>query len=1013
MSRAGEVSLLISVIVQIFGYTSHNGAQMPDVLRKASRSLPALAVCIVALFVSANAKASPTCPDEQETPQVPSNPALCAELNHVVRNPSALPLDEYEAKLGEYLRNFCHRDLGGGWKVDKYLRNTGPYVATYRNGSWSGASLGTHSPVLVWYSPELYEWLKTNRADSAASAANEAAVPDGAIIVKEMYPVPAAACRGIDWQKLRPMSQGAVVMVRDSKASYDGWFWAWFGWGADWMIDWPKHAEARDYPSMGFGLYCTNCHASAKANATFSALRNILGEAGQPYVFLSQNFFLDPSWQSLHTRIAQAVATAAEPAVPERPYNSDFRKSFAIPGGPPEKVVPMPSETYDHVWAKAGERSADNQFLTSDQCLGCHSAGGTGLQFDMTEPGTDDKLINVSPYGTWRGSPMALSGRDPIFLAQLASESHVFHPQSTASVENTCLSCHGVAGQRQFSYDRKAKTGRCKPLRRETLDAVPYPHDAKLAGLSNYGALARDGVSCVACHEMALGALDRAKAATEPQNSCILERQESFNIGLTGLAKTFTGNFFAGPPSQINGPFSGPKEKPMKAAIGITPVHKETVSGSEMCASCHTIHLPVLRGDQTIGHSYEQTTYPEWAFSGYRTGKTADGTLPLGAGAQPRSCQDCHMPDKDPAGAPYRSKIAAIQEYSNFPQADDTLPPQDIDLPERSGVAKHTLLGLNLGLLQMAQQFADVLGIRLEDPMLLDSGIDPISSAERQMLDQAADRTASVSVSDVRTQGDVLDARVTVINKTGHKFPSGVAFRRAFIEFKVLDSGGNIVWASGRTNKVGVIVDQNDRPIEGELWWKRDCSERIAPLARLHQPHYQVISRQDEAQIYEELVSAPPDGEAPSCGAHASPAGPLTTSFLSSCARVKDNRLLPHGFLAMTDRTEIAQALGAGPELAEEVEPVGVADDADYRTSGGDSLHYRVPLAELKGRASAVQATLYYQATPPYYLQDRFCTSGGEDTRRLYYVAGKLQLDGTSAESWKLRVVTSGPVAIP
>ena len=297
--------------------------------------------------------------------------------------------------------------------------------------------------------------------------------------------------------------------------------------------------------------------------------------------------------------------------------------------------------------------------------------------------------------------------------------------------------------------------------------------------------------------------------------------------------------------------------------------------------------------------------------------------------------------------------------------------------------------------------------------MLLESGIDPNSSAERQMLDQAADRTATVTVSDVRTQGDVLDARVTVINKTGHKFPSGVAFRRAFIEFKVLDSGGNVVWASGRTNKVGVIVDQNDRPIEGELWWKRDCSERIAPSARLHQPHYQVISRQDEAQIYEELVSAPPDGDAPSCGAHASAAGPLTTSFLSSCARVKDNRLLPHGFLAMTDRTEIAQALGAGPELAEEVEPVGVADDADYRTSGGDSLHYRVPLAELKGSASAVQATLYYQATPPYYLQDRFCTSGGEDTRRLYYVAGKLQLDGTSAENWKLRVATSGPVAVP
>ena len=60
-----------------------------------------------------------------------------------------------------------------------------------------------------------------------------------------------------------------------------------------------------------------------------------------------------------------------------------------------------------------------------------------------------------------------------------------------------------------------------------------------------------------------------------------------------------------------------------------------------------------------------------------------------------------------------------------------------------------------------------------------------------------------------------------------------------------------------------------------------------------------------------------------------------------------------------------------------------------------------------------MQATLYYQATPPFYLQDRFCTSNSKDTKRLYYVAGKLDLSGTAAQDWKLRVVTSGPVGIP
>jgi hypothetical protein len=181
----------------------------------------------------------------------------------------------------------------------------------------------------------------------------------------------------------------------------------------------------------------------------------------------------------------------------------------------------------------------------------------------------------------------------------------------------------------------------------------------------------------------------------------------------------------------------------------------------------------------------------------------------------------------------------------------------------------------------------------------------------------------------------------------------------------------------------------------------------------MHQPHYEVISQQDQAQIYEELVSAPPDVAAPTCGVAARPEGALTTGFLSICARVKDNRLLPHGFLGLEDRTRIAVALGAGPSLAEEAGPVAVGEDSDYRTGGVDALVYRVQMAELNGKPAAVQATLYYQATPPYYLQDRFCTASGDDTRRLYYLAGKLRLAGTRAQDWKLKVVTSGLVDIP
>ena len=60
-----------------------------------------------------------------------------------------------------------------------------------------------------------------------------------------------------------------------------------------------------------------------------------------------------------------------------------------------------------------------------------------------------------------------------------------------------------------------------------------------------------------------------------------------------------------------------------------------------------------------------------------------------------------------------------------------------------------------------------------------------------------------------------------------------------------------------------------------------------------------------------------------------------------------------------------------------------------------------------------MRAALYYQATPPYYLQDRFCTSRSEDTARLYYMAGRLDVAATPIKDWKLKVGPTAQVRIP
>ena len=615
-------------------------AIVPRYLRAALAASAGLVWCGQAL-------AAASCAAERDTPLVPKDPALCASLEQVVRRPDALPLNAYEAKLAEFLRNFCHRNEAAGWTPDKRMRDTGPFIGVFQNGKWSGDYHGTHAPVVVWYSPDMIEWLKANRPETHAAASTEAPVPDGAIMVKEMYPPPISACADADVTRLFPLNGGAV-MVRAAGASHDGWFWGWFGWKEDsWAPSWPAQAD-NPYPNMGFGLYCTNCHSSARDNQTFASLRNIAGEPGEPLAFLNHDFFLSGDFADQ----GQAGARSGAPPAPflthheeiaekrklqrgarlERPYRSDFTAQFQLLGG----VVPfsarfMPSETYDHVWPPAGKPSPASQFVTSDQCIGCHGAGGTGLQFQMTEPAPGATFVNISPHGTWRHSPMGLSGRDPIFFAQLASETETFHPQSSALIQDTCLGCHGVQGQRQHAINRQAETGQCDAFLREMIEAIPYKADDPVAKLAHYAALARDGVSCNTCHTMAVGAQDMAKVEGEPQNACIKERQERINPGLTGIARTFTGNFLLASPGKMFGPFDDLKDKPMTSATGFVPEHSKQVKSSELCASCHTVHLPVFHRDEVIGRVYEQATYPEWAFSGYRAGETVDGVLPLAA----------------------------------------------------------------------------------------------------------------------------------------------------------------------------------------------------------------------------------------------------------------------------------------------------------------------------------------------------------------------------------------------
>ena len=117
----------------------------------------------------------------------------------------------------------------------------------------------------------------------------------------------------------------------------------------------------------------------------------------------------------------------------------------------------MPAESYDQQAVSAHGGPA--QFITAAQCNGCHNATAQNpLLPNMVvvedQPGRSSRLRNLSPYGEWRVSPMGLAGRDPVFFSQLQSETNNLSALTTC-IENTCLHCHAVMGQRQLAIDTK------------------------------------------------------------------------------------------------------------------------------------------------------------------------------------------------------------------------------------------------------------------------------------------------------------------------------------------------------------------------------------------------------------------------------------------------------------------------------------------------------------------------------------------------------------------------------
>jgi len=240
----------------------------------------------------------------------------------------------------------------------------------------------------------------------------------------------------------------------------------------------------------------------------------------------------------------------------------------------------------------------------------------------------------------------------------------------------------------------------------------------------------------------------------------------------------------------------------------------------------------------------------------------------------------------------------------------------------------HDMAGANVTMLKLMRDHRDALGITAKAEHFDSTIAATLRMLQHQTLDMKLE-TASVA-------GDSVQFRLLLRNRAGHKFPSGYPARRAWVEFEVKDQTGQTVFHSGRSNPDHSLPDEDAN----------------------FEPHYDLIDRPDQVQIYE-LVP----GDV---------AGNFTNVLERGHIGLKDNRLVPQGFLLSDPAYDTTRILGTALQ-----DPNFNRATDGTEGSGSDLLHFRVAKNGYKGYLT-VTARVWYQSLPPKWVLPMFAWSSPE-----------------------------------
>ncbi len=345
------------------------------------------------------------------------------------------------------------------------------------------------------------------------------------------------------------------------------------------------------------------------------------------------------------------------------------------------------------------------------------------------------------------------------------------------------------------------------------------------------------------------------------------------------------------------GPYEMAFVPPMQQFIGITPKFGEHIQDAGVCAGCHTLITKTVdfNGDFTGNTFVEQATYHEWLNSRYD--EDHDNI----------TCQGCHIPSLED-----EIIIAANYQF----------------LTPKYPFGLHEMAGANVPMLELLRDNRQQLGINA-----LPEHFDSTIAATVRMLQQ---KTLDLTVTPGVVHGDSLHFEVQLINKAGHKFPSGYPARRAWIELEVKNQSGQTIFHSGRMNADRTLADEDAN----------------------FEPHYNTINNQAQVQIYE-LVPGDVNG--------------VFTSVLErGDTGLKDNRLVPQGFYRSDAAYDTTRIIGGALQ-----DPDFNHDIAGTEGSGSDIVHYVLPTQGYTGTLT-VTARVWYQSLPPKWLMPMFAYSSPE-----------------------------------